>query len=167
MSTSTLAAPVTYAKTSKESHDENVEFAKQNGLSYVAITGNTFPIRNVLYAMGAKWNKELKVQQIPQHRAVEAQALADKYAPKPKTPKPVVAKVAKPAPAKTEKAPVAAHNSGGNLIGRTEVVLRMIVRLEADLDAGKGTDPLLIDTFISLGAARMSIGKALKGLQGE
>jgi len=173
METATLAAPATqvYEKTAKESHDENVLFAQQNNLPYIAITGNTFPCNNALWAMGGRWNRDLKVQEVPQHRAAEAQALADRFAPKPKVVKPVVAKVvkakvAKPVavkvPAKVEAVP-----HGGNLIGRGEVLLRMIGKLETDVDATRGDDELLRAALVSLTAARMGIDSALKGLKGE
>jgi len=121
METATLAAPATqvYEKTAKEAHAENATFAAENNLQMVAVTGNTFPIRGVLYALGGKWSKDAKAWMVPAHRAAEAQTLADKYAPKPKAEKPVVAKVAKvakPAPVKVE---TTASPNGGNLINRT------------------------------------------------
>ncbi len=165
--TATLAAPVTYEKSSKESHDENVLFATQNNLPYVTITGNTFPCKNVLWALGGRWNRELKVQEVPSHRAAEAQTIADKFAPKPKVAKPIVAKVAKPA--KVEKAPKkgAAHNSDANLLLRTTTMIEMLNSLAADVGLVTGDDELLKAAHISIVAARMGIQSALKGLSGE
>ncbi len=171
MSTSTLAAPATttYPKTSKESHDENVAFAQQNNLPMVNITGNTFPVKNVLYAMGGRWNKELKVQQVPQHRAVEAQALADRFAPKPKVAKPVTAKVAAPVKAKVEKpaSVKAPHNTEVNLILRATTMVEMLAKLAADVGLVAGEDELLKGAHISIVAARMGIQSATKALKGE
>ncbi len=167
MSTSTLAAPVTHEKTAKESNLENVSFATANNLPMVAITGNTFPIRGVLYAFGGKWDKDAKAWMVPQHKAVEAQGIADKYAPKPKvakveTVKP--AKVSKPVKAKAEKP---AHNTDANLILRTETLVEVIGKLADDVGMVAGEDTLLKAAHISIIAARMGIEKALKGLKAE
>ncbi len=167
MSTTTLPQVQTFTQTPKEAHDENVAFATANNLPYVDITGNTFPVKNVLFAMGGRWNKELKVQQVPQHRAVEAQTLADRFAPKPKvakveTVKP--AKVSKPVKAKAEKP---AHNTDANLILRTETLVEVIGKLADDVGMVAGEDTLLKAAHISIIAARMGIEKALKGLKAE
>ncbi len=171
MSLATLAAPVTHEKTAKESNAENKAFAAQNNLAMVTITGNTFPIRGVLYAFGGKWSKEAKAWMVPAHRAAEAQAIADKYAPQPKAPKvakPVVAKVAKVAKtvkAKVETTPI--HNSDGNLINRADVVQRMVGRLATDVETVQGDDEVVKAALLNLRAAHVLLISAFKGLDGK
>jgi hypothetical protein len=72
----------------------------------IPLPGNTFPIRGLLWVLGATWNKEAKVQEVPEHSLQQAQeALAhvtklieDKVAAR-KEGKPAPAKEAKPTPA--------------------------------------------------------------------
>jgi hypothetical protein len=77
--TSTQPAP---KQTAREAHDENVRL--NDGKPLVVITGNTFPIKGVLYAFGGKYDAATKTWNVPAHKAQEAQAAADRFAPKPK-----------------------------------------------------------------------------------
>ena len=43
----------------------------------VAITGNTYPVKDRLKALGARWNPELRAWMVPRDRADEAQAIVD------------------------------------------------------------------------------------------
>jgi hypothetical protein len=43
--------------------------------AYTLITGNTFPVKDALKAMGARWDSYSKGWMVPSHRAAEAQAL--------------------------------------------------------------------------------------------
>jgi hypothetical protein len=56
----------------------NLEIHQKSGKPLVAIVGRTFTIRKVLWVMGGTFNKELKTYEVPEHTAVEAQALADR-----------------------------------------------------------------------------------------
>lgn len=49
-----------------------------DGVKMVAITGNTFPIKDKLKAMGGRWNAAEKVWMVPEEFEDEAQELADK-----------------------------------------------------------------------------------------
>lgn len=46
-----------------------------NSSSTVAITGNTYPVREQLAALGGRWNPTTKAWMVPAARAAEAQAL--------------------------------------------------------------------------------------------
>lgn len=43
----------------------------------VAITGNTYPVKDQLKALGARWNSTTKAWMIPEDRAEEARTLVD------------------------------------------------------------------------------------------
>lgn len=48
----------------------------------VAITGNTFPVKEKLKALGAKWNAEDKCWMVSESKAAEAQAIVAGAGPK-------------------------------------------------------------------------------------
>lgn len=50
-------------------------------MSIVAITGNTYPVKDQIKALGGRWNAERKAWMVPADRAAEAQALVSR-APK-------------------------------------------------------------------------------------
>lgn len=77
VNTTATAAP---QKSASEAHAENVAYAKANNLPMVPITGNTYPIKGLLYVMGGKWDSKTKTWSVPSHKAAEAQAAADKFA---------------------------------------------------------------------------------------
>jgi hypothetical protein len=41
----------------------------------VAITGNTFPVKDAIKALGGRWNADAKAWMVPPAKAAEAQAL--------------------------------------------------------------------------------------------
>ena len=43
----------------------------------IPITGNTFPIRKLLWVLGGTWNKETKCWELPMHTAKKGQEAAD------------------------------------------------------------------------------------------
>jgi len=43
----------------------------------VPITGNTFPIRKLMWVLGGTWNKETKCWELPMHTAKKGQEAAD------------------------------------------------------------------------------------------
>jgi hypothetical protein len=107
VNTAATATPV-HQKTASEAHADNVAFAKANNLPMVAVIGNTFPIRGVLYAFGGKWDGKTKQWSVPSHKHAEAQAAADKFAkptkaiataaPVPASPSPSQPQPASPSP---------------------------------------------------------------------
>ena len=50
--------------------------------SLVAITGNTYPVKEQLKALGARWNAEQKVWMVAENKAAEAQKLVTAAGPK-------------------------------------------------------------------------------------
>lgn len=44
-------------------------------MATVLITGNTFPVKEQLKALGARWNKDAKGWEVPAEKAEEAKAL--------------------------------------------------------------------------------------------
>lgn len=44
-------------------------------MAMVLITGNTFPVKEQLKALGGKWNKEAKGWEVPEEKTEEAKAL--------------------------------------------------------------------------------------------
>lgn len=50
----------------------------------VLITGNTFPVKEQLKALGGKWNSEQKGWEVPDDRAEEAKALVASAPAQPK-----------------------------------------------------------------------------------
>ncbi len=97
------------AKDSAEMHRAYV--AKHN-TNMLPVVGNSYPVKNVLYAWGGRWDGTAKTWLVPAYKHVEAQAMVDQHtkpvaataAPAPK-PAPVVAPAPKPkaAPAKPVK----------------------------------------------------------------
>jgi hypothetical protein len=43
----------------------------------ITITGNTYPVKELLKALGGRWNKTAKGWDVPDDKAEEAQALVD------------------------------------------------------------------------------------------
>lgn len=48
---------------------------RQGGVTMVAISGNTFPVKDELKALGGKWDADSKCWKVPDDKAQEAQAL--------------------------------------------------------------------------------------------
>lgn len=78
MSTATNAATAT-TKTAKEAREEAIAFAQAQKLPSLPVTGNTFPIKSLLWALGGTWDKEAKVWMVPQHNHTQAQAAANRF----------------------------------------------------------------------------------------
>jgi hypothetical protein len=176
MSTAIASTVATTGMTAKQAHDANTAYAAENKLGIVLVTGKTFPVRNVLYALGGTWNPQEKGYYMPAHTAEEAQAIVGQYAPKPKEAKPVQPPVAQvqsaPAPkvvkAKADKPKGdAPHNSGPNLILRTEALRQMVDELAKDVSDTAGSDDLVRSAGVYLTASRMGFDKAIKALKGE
>jgi hypothetical protein len=70
--TSTPTQPVMSAK---EAHEHHTKI--NAGKPLVAVTGDTFPVKGVLYAWGGKWNKDTKTWDVPAHKHAEAQQMLD------------------------------------------------------------------------------------------
>jgi hypothetical protein len=51
-------------------------------MAMVAITGNTYPVKDQLKAMGARWNSVAKCWEVAQHLAAQAQAIVPVMAPR-------------------------------------------------------------------------------------
>lgn len=60
----------------------NLEIHQKSGKPLVAIKGRTYNVRKVLWVMGGTYNGELKTYEVPEHNAVEAQALTDRIGAK-------------------------------------------------------------------------------------
>jgi hypothetical protein len=93
--TSTESKP--YDTDARTARNRNLEIRDSQKLPPVAVQGNTFPLRGVLWALGGVWNKEQRCYLMPAHTAQEAQGIINDYAaahvkqPKaPKADKPVV-----------------------------------------------------------------------------
>ncbi len=69
-----------YPVTAKEARQINKDIAKDT--PFVKVTGNTFPVRRVLWTMGGDYDKANKCYMVPAHQAVEAQALVDRIGEK-------------------------------------------------------------------------------------
>ena len=69
-----------YPVPAKEARQINKDIAKDT--PYVAVTGNTYPVRRALWTMGGDYDKVNKCYLMPAHQAVEAQALVDKIGAK-------------------------------------------------------------------------------------
>jgi hypothetical protein len=118
MTTVAATAPTTTTTDkpdSKAVRAEHLRIRDEQDLPPVAIRGNTFPVRRVLWTLGGAWNEDAKAWMLPAHTATEGQRITDevtakaaaKAAAKPAAPAPAPA--AKPAPVQTAKpAPVAA-----------------------------------------------------------
>ena len=52
------------------------------GLPPVAIVGNTFPVRRVLWTLGGNWNEDAKAWMLPAHTAAEGQRITDEVTAK-------------------------------------------------------------------------------------
>lgn len=50
-------------------------------MSTVAITGNTYPVKDQIKALGGRWNADRKAWMVPANQAAQAQALVSR-APK-------------------------------------------------------------------------------------
>jgi len=173
MSTAALAPTETrtYDKTAPEAHQENVYFAMANNLPMIAITGNTYPCKGVLYAMGGKWDKTAKCWMVPQHRAVEAQTIANGFDKPAKTAvvKPVTATApAQPVtPAKQEPTKVKAkHNSLVNLAQRLETLRDLMQTMIGDLALAKGDDATLIQAHKDLGLSMVLAESTISKVKG-
>ena len=97
--TSTATAPTAYSTDARTARNKNLEIRDQQKLPPVAVQGNTFPLRGVLWALGGIWNKDQRCYLMPAHTASEAQEIIDSYAAqhkahpkvsKPKADKPAV-----------------------------------------------------------------------------
>jgi len=74
--------------TTPTAHDvraESLYFAASHGLPSVIITGNTIPIRRLLWTWGGTYDRKNRQWSVPQHRAMEAQTIANRFARKPST----------------------------------------------------------------------------------
>lgn len=69
----------TRTSTSHEVRAESTAFAQRQRLPWVPITGNTIPIRRLLWTLGGTYDRHLRQWSVPQHRASEAQAIADRF----------------------------------------------------------------------------------------
>lgn len=101
--TTTTPAPTAHTMTSKEAHEHNTKL--NNGKPLVAVHGDTFPVKGVLFAWGGKWNGLLKTWEVPAHKHAEAQKMLDdraaaKAKPVAKAPAAVQSTQPAPAPAK-------------------------------------------------------------------
>ena len=106
MTTTAATAPsTTTEKTSKEVRAEHLARRDAEGLPPVAIRGNTFPVRRVLWTLGGNWMEDAKAWMLPAHSAPEGQRITDEVTAKAKAAaKPTPAPVAKPAaPVQTAK----------------------------------------------------------------
>lgn len=54
----------------------------------VAITGNTYPVKDQIKALGGKWNADRKAWMVPDDKAAQAQALVSGAPPKTKSTSP-------------------------------------------------------------------------------
>jgi hypothetical protein len=110
------STPRTYDTDARSARIKNIEIRDSQNLPPVKVSGNTFPVKSVLWALGGNWSKADNCFLMPAHTATEAQNVIDSYAashpkqPKaPKADKPAPAKVDRPAkvaPAKVEAKPV-------------------------------------------------------------
>ena len=102
----TTATVTTYDRTASENRKLVIAHHKSVNGSMKALTGNTWPLKSMLFANGSLWNKELKVVEVPAHVYEMCQAAVDGYAathvkvksdkPKADKPAPVKATVATP-----------------------------------------------------------------------
>lgn len=76
--TSTESKP--YDTDARTARNRNLEIRDQQKLPPVAVQGNTFPLRGVLWALGGIWNKDQRCYLMPAHTATEAQSIIDSYA---------------------------------------------------------------------------------------
>jgi hypothetical protein len=91
-----------FTQTAKEKRTEILAHRDATKGSMKALTGNTWPVKSLLYAYGSIWNKEAKALEVPEHVHAECQAVIDGYEKAhPKTPK--APKADKPAPAKVDR----------------------------------------------------------------
>jgi hypothetical protein len=91
-STATVVATSTrtYDVDARTARLNNIAIRDQQNLPAVKVTGLTFPVKNVLWALGGNWSKDQNCFLMPAHTAVEAQGVIDSYtAAHPKAPKAV------------------------------------------------------------------------------
>ena len=50
-------------------------------MSTIAITGNTYPVKDRIKALGGRWNADLKAWMVPADKAAEAQRLVSGAGP--------------------------------------------------------------------------------------
>lgn len=94
----TTATVTTYDRTASENRKLVIAHHKSVNGSMKALTGNTWPLKSMLFANGSLWNKVLKVVEVPAHVHEMCQAAVDGYAAthvkvkanKPKADKPAV-----------------------------------------------------------------------------
>ena len=98
----TVTSTKTFDRTARENRLAVLAHRDEHNLGMKALTGNTWPLKSMLYAYGSLWNKEAKALEVPEHVHAECQAAIDGYAAAhPKTPK--AAKVDRPAKVVTPK----------------------------------------------------------------
>ncbi len=82
MTTANKTEKTQYATTAPEARAINKDIAEKSGLPYVKVTGNTWPVKRVLWTMGGDYVKADKCYLVPAHQAVEAQAIVDRVGAK-------------------------------------------------------------------------------------
>lgn len=77
--TSTTTRSASPTSTAHEARAESLAFAASQGLPSVIITGNTIPIRRLLWTWGGIYDRKYRQWSVPQHRAMEAQTIANRF----------------------------------------------------------------------------------------